>query len=70
MLNTKSESTKLKEQGFLVCLFIAMTKTMKTSIYLFTQFYFGLFLAPRTGRNALLSFAPTWTAPKINNSWP
>ena len=41
-----------------------MTKTLKTSFYLFTQFYFALFLASQMGHNAPLSFAPTWTGPK------
>ena len=62
-----THSTPLKGVLFNI---LIMTKTLKTSFYLFTQFYFALFFASQMGHNAPLSFAPTWTGPKKYYSWP
>ena len=47
-----THSTPLKGVLFNISI---MTKTLKTSFYLFSQFYFTLFLASQTGHNVPLS---------------
>ena len=47
-----THSTPLKGVLFNI---LIMTKTLKNSFYLFTQFYFTLFLASQTGHNVPLS---------------